>query len=277
MTTLVASMSDFVFRQPPTDADSDNPLRYVNMVPVHPRYEDFSKRFNVKVTSGYGQSEAVKILSYGWHIDDPRGCGRPQEGWPGIQLRIVDEHDYEVPVGGVGELIVRSDTPWTLNLGYFHDPAATAEAWRNGWFHTGDMFRQDENGVFYFVDRARDAIRRRGVNISSSDVEAEVNAHPEVLECAAVAVQTADGEEELLEQEIKVYVVLRERSTLTPADLITFLEQNAPQYMVPRFIEFIDALPRNESQRVQKFQLRAGNGMGTTRSVSDAGRTPRLP
>jgi len=252
MTTLVAAMADFVFDQPTSDADADSTLRFVNMVPAQPWHEQFAKRFGVKVTSGYGQSEAVKVLSFGWEIEDFRSCGRPHAGWPGLELRIVDQLDYEVPDGQVGELIVRSAVPWTLNLGYFRDPVATSEAWRNGWFHTGDMFRRDERGLYFFVDRARDAIRRRGVNIASFDVEAEVNAHPEVRECAAIGVPIGENEEE-----IKVFVVLNDGATIQESDLIGFLESSAPRHMIPRFVQFIDSLPRNESQRVQKFVLRA--------------------
>ena len=91
-----------------------------------------------------------------------------------MQCRLVDEHDVEVARGGIGELIVRSDTPWTMNAGYNGLPEATAAAWRNGWFHTGDLFRQDDAGNFFFVDRIKDTIRRRGENISSFEVESAV-------------------------------------------------------------------------------------------------------
>lgn len=257
MTTLVAAMSNFLIDQAPTADEADNPLRYLNMVPIHPRHEEFRSRFGVKVTSGYGMTEAVKVLSYGWDIEDPRSCGRVSPGWPWLQVRIVDEHDIEVPDGEPGELIVRSDVPWTLNAGYFEDPQATADAWRNGWFHTGDMLRRDERGLYFFVDRARDSIRRRGINIASFDVEAEVMAHPDVQECAAIGVKVEDNEEE-----IKIFVVMRPQSVTSPAQLIDFLRENSSRHMVPRFVAVVDNLPRNAHQRVQKFILREAPRVG---------------
>ena len=108
-------------------------------------------------------------------------------------MRVVDEFDEPVPVGTVGELIVRCSEPWCMNVGYWKMPEKTAEAWRNGWFHTGDGFRLDEDGWFYFVDRMKDAIRRRGENISSFEVEAAVNQHPAVQESAAIGVPSSSS------------------------------------------------------------------------------------
>ena len=110
-----------------------------------------------------------------------------------MELRIVDEHDLPVPVGEVGELIIRTERPWEMNVGYLDDAEATVRAWRNGWFHTGDAFRRDEDGNYFFVDRQSDTLRRRGENISSFQVEAEVVAHPDIAEAACVAVAGALG------------------------------------------------------------------------------------
>jgi crotonobetaine/carnitine-CoA ligase len=167
-------------------------------------------------------------------------------------VRIVDEHDIEVPAGVVGELIVRTRVPWTVNAGYLGMPEQTAEAWRNGWFHTGDAFRYDEDGNFYFVDRIKDSIRRRGENISSFEVEAYVNEHPAVLESAAIAVPSEHGEDE-----VKVCVVLKPDGILEPEELIEHLIPRMPRFMVPRYVELVDALPKTEAtQRVQKVLLR---------------------
>ena len=125
----------------------------------------------------------------------PGSCGRPRTG---CECRIVDANDIECPPGVPGELIVRNDLPWTTSLGYVNQPEANARAWRNGWFHTGDLLYRDESGDFFFVDRLKDAIRRRGENISSVEVEAEVYAFPGVGEVAAVGVPSEDGEEEVL-------------------------------------------------------------------------------
>jgi crotonobetaine/carnitine-CoA ligase len=181
--------------------------------------------------------------------DASPSCGRPL---PGYEVRLVDEHDYEVPVGDVGELAVRTDQPWWVCVGYWGMPEKTVEAWRNGWFHTGDGMRRDEDGSYFFVDRQKDAIRRRGENVSSFEVESLVNQHEAVAESAAVAVETAPGE-----QEIKICVVAVPGAELDPGALIEFLIPRMPRFMVPRFVELVDALPKTEATlRVQKVKLR---------------------
>jgi crotonobetaine/carnitine-CoA ligase len=164
----------------------------------------------------------------------------------------VDEHDIEVAVGTTGELMVRTSVPWTISLGYFAMPDAATSCWRNGWFHTGDAFRCDEDGNYYFVDRFKDSIRRRGENISSFEVEIEVNSHPDVLECAAIPVPSEWGEDE-----IKVLIVLKPNSSLTEEILINFLVDRAPRFMIPRYVEIVEDLPKTEAmQKIRKFELR---------------------
>jgi crotonobetaine/carnitine-CoA ligase len=195
-------------------------------------------------------TEAGNVTSRPLVTDESPSCGKPR---PGYEARIVDEHDYEVGVGEVGELMVRTEQPWWMNAGYWNMPEKTAEAWRNGWFHTGDGFRRDEEGNYYFVDRTKDALRRRGENVSSFEVEAIVNEHPDVAETAAIA-----ADMELGEQEIKICVIRRQGADLTPEALIEFLIPRMPRFMVPRFVEFVDEFPRTEAtMRVQKVKLRA--------------------
>ena len=126
-------------------------------------------------------------------------AGRPRAG---VEVRVVDENDCELPPGEMGELVVRTDCPWALSHGYAANPEATAKAWRNGWFHTGDGFKYDAEGNFYFCDRIKDAIRRRGENISSFEVESEVAEHPDVQEAAVVAVKSEVAEDEVLQHEV---------------------------------------------------------------------------
>jgi crotonobetaine/carnitine-CoA ligase len=193
-------------------------------------------------------TEVGMPFSAGWDITDAASCGVLREGY---EVRLVDEHDFEVPVGEVGALIVRHRDPWALCQGYFEMPDKTAEAWRNGWFHTGDAFRVDEQGRYYFVDRIKDAIRRRGENISSFEVEGLVNAHPGVLESAAIPVPSEWGEDE-----VKVCVV-RSDDTLTEEQLVRDLSVTMPRFMVPRYVELVDALPKTEAmQKVKKILLR---------------------
>ena len=163
----------------------------------------------------------------------------------------MDGNDCEVPIGTIGEMLVRCDRPWAMNSGYNANPAATAKAWQNGWFHTGDAFRQDEEGYFFFVDRMKDAIRRRGENISSFEVEAEVCAHPDVREAAAIAVPS-----ELSEDEVMIVVAAVPGRSIDHMSLSTFLMSRMPYFMVPRYIRVLDELPKTPSAKVLKTELR---------------------
>jgi crotonobetaine/carnitine-CoA ligase len=166
-------------------------------------------------------------------------------------LRLVDEHDCEVAPGSVGELLVRTDAPWALNSGYYKNPEATAAAWRNGWFHTGDAFRKDADGTYFFVDRIKDAIRRRGENISSFEVETEIAAHPLVNEVAVIPVSS-----ELSEDEIMCVIAPAPGRTIDAKELIEFLVPRLPHFMVPRYVRIVDSLPKTPTQKNQKHLLR---------------------
>jgi crotonobetaine/carnitine-CoA ligase len=245
-TLVVPAMAHWLLAQPPSPEDARHALRYALLSPVVP---GFAERFGVSVRTHYGMTEAGNVMSRRDVRDSSPSCGRPIAGY---DVRLVDEHDYEVPVGEVGELVVRTAEPWLLNSGYWGMPEKTAEAWRNGWFHTGDGFRRDEHGDYYFVDRQKDALRRRGENVSSFEVEAVVLSHPDVAECAAVGVDAGVGE-----QEIKICVVGRDGKPVDPVELIEFLIPRLPRFMVPRYVEQYDALPKTEAtMRVQKAKLR---------------------
>ena len=147
---------------------------------------------------------------------------------------------------------MRTDCPWATSHGYEGNPAATAAAWRNGWFHTGDAFRRNAEGNFYFVDRLKDAIRRRGENISSFEVESEVLAFPPIREAAAIAVRS-----EIAEDEVCAVVAIREGEKFDPAELIAFLRSRMAHFMVPRYVRVVDALPRTPTSKIEKVKLRA--------------------
>jgi crotonobetaine/carnitine-CoA ligase len=252
-TTLVGAMTHFIMSQPESGTDAEHSLCKVTMVPIHPQLDQLAKRFGLThVNSAFGMTECPSPIRVGWNsVENVTSCGRVPTGWPGWQVRLVDEFDHEVPVGEVGELIVRTAEPWTLGVGYLGMPEQTAQAWRNGWFHTGDAFRQDEQGRFYFVDRIKDAIRRRGENISSFEVESEVNAHPDVAESAAIAVRADDEGDE-----IKIFVVPAPGRTVDSEGLMRFLVDRMARYMVPRYVEVVDSLPKTATQRVKKATLR---------------------
>ncbi len=249
-TGFVGAMSQFVWGQAPTSEDADNPLRRAIMLPVLPWWREFEERFGVELRTCYAMTETGPPFGTGWDIPDHRTCGSVRAGY---DVRLVDEHDYDVPVGQVGELVIRTDEPWMLCSGYHGRPEKTAAAWRNGWFHTGDAFRCDTAGNYYFVDRFKDAIRRRGENISSFEVEALTNAHPGVAESAAIAVPS-----EWAEDEVKVVVVRMPDSGLDAETLVQDLIETMPRFMVPRYVEFVDSLPKTDAtQRIKKVELRA--------------------
>ena len=250
---LVGPMAALLMLAEPSDDDSTTPLESVFMGPLIPQVEAFKARFGVRVGTGFGMTEiGVPLASDGFDLANSTSCGRPRTGPPHYEVRVVDEDDRDVAPDVVGELVVRAGDKWVITTGYFGRPEATEAAWRNGWFHTGDAFRYDADGNYYFVDRLKDAIRRRGENISSFEVEAGVNQHPAVQESAAVAVPS-----ELGEDDIKVYVVARPEHALDPRELVEFLDERMPRFMVPRYVEVVAALPKTDATfRTRKVELR---------------------
>jgi crotonobetaine/carnitine-CoA ligase len=168
------------------------------------------------------------------------------------EARLVDDDGAEIGPGEVGELWLRPKRTNSMMLEYYGMPEKTVEAWRDLWFHTGDYLRKDEEGCYYFVDRKKDALRRRGENISSYEVERSVNEHPAVLESAAVAVASDLGEDEVM-----ICVALREGATLAPIDLLRHCAEKMASFMVPRYVRILAHLPKTPTERVQKFTLRA--------------------
>jgi crotonobetaine/carnitine-CoA ligase len=245
---MLGVMASFLEARPPQPDDRDHPLRTVGMVPLVDNVDSFTERFGLEVYSIYNMTELCCPVLTTVPMTVPGSCGRVREG---CEVRLVDDNDCEVPVGTVGQFVVRSDTPWSMNHGYYKEPEATARAWRNGWFHTGDAGRMDEDGNFYFVDRLKDAIRRRGENISSLEVETEVAAHPAVREAAVIPVPN-----ELAEDEVMAVVSLAPGSTLEPGELLTFLEPRLAHFMIPRFVRIVDELPKTPTEKVEKHRLR---------------------
>jgi crotonobetaine/carnitine-CoA ligase len=251
-TALIPAMMNWLLDQPEQLDDLDNPLRYVAGAPVVPRVDIFKARFGVMMRTTFGNTEAGTPLYAGPDVSaDRASTGK----WvtPDYQVRVVDENDYEVPDGQIGELLVRTTEPWRMLAGYFNMPDKTAQAWRNGWFHTGDGVIRDASGRYHFVDRIKDSMRRRGENISSMEVEAYVNEHDAVSESAAIGVPSEYGEDE-----VKVCVILHPERDVTHAGLHEFLAARMPAFMVPRYIEFLDHPERTEAmKRIKKEPLRA--------------------
>ncbi|MDF1791268.1 MAG: AMP-binding protein [Thalassobaculaceae bacterium] len=246
---LLGAMATFLLKRPPTQEDHAHPLRAVMIVPLGQAGPEFRARFGVDVFTLFNMTEISTPLISAANPAKPNICGRPRTG---VEVRLVDAHDMPVPNGTPGELIIRADDPWTMTHGYHGRPEATAAAWRNGWFHTGDMFVCDDDGDFQFVDRLKDAIRRRGENISSYEVEVEILAHRDVREAAVVAVPS-----DVTEDEVLAVLAPVDGRWIDPAAIVAFLEPRLPPFMIPRYIRVVDELPKTPTAKVEKHLLRA--------------------
>jgi crotonobetaine/carnitine-CoA ligase len=264
----VSTMAAYLMAQPPSPADRDHRLRVMAMAPLPPDPKAFVHRFGLEgLITAYGSTEvsAATVIPLGGELR-PGSCGRPRAG---VEIRLVDEHDFPVAAGAVGEMVLRTTRPWELSGGYLGDPEGSAAAWRNGWFHTGDLFTVDDEGYYRFCDRTKDALRRRGENISSFEVEREVQAHPAVAEVACVGVRDADG----VDDDVKVYVVPAPGAAVDCEDLLRFCAGRMPHFMVPRYFEVVDALPKTATMRVRKHLLREAGPTAATWDREAAGWT----
>ncbi len=273
ITNHLGGVLPFVFAQPATPRDNTHRLRRIGGGPTpYAILDEFRTRFGVEhFVEYFGQTEVcLPIMTpLSRSAERPKGAaGLLLDQWFDVRLVAADT-DEEVPVGAVGELMIRHKTPWTLNAGYVGMPDKTVDAWRNLWFHTGDGVRRDEQGWYYFVDRLKDALRRRGENISSYEVERPIAEHPAVAEVAVVAVPAdmAGGEDE-----VKACVILRPGQSVTAEALFDWCESRLPGFAVPRYIEFVSQFPRTPSEKVQKNVLRAAGVTATTWDRVRAGR-----
>ncbi|MGH8386193.1 MAG: AMP-binding protein [Pseudomonas sp.] len=257
-TGLLGVMLPFLLKQEVTSADRDHSLRSVLVAPLDDGAAAFAERFGVDIYTEYNMTELCMPLFSDANPTAPGTCGRKREG---VELRIVDDFDIEVPIGSVGELIVRAHQPWALSHGYLKNHEATAKTWRNGWFHTGDAFRRDAEGNYFFVDRLKDALRRRGENISSFEVESAILAHSAVREVAVVGVPS-----EVSEDEVLAVLALAPNQELTPEQLIEYLKPHLADFMIPRYLRFMRELPKTPTHKVLKHELR---GQGVTADTWD--------
>lgn len=168
------------------------------------------------------------------------------------EASIIGEHDEELAPGEYGQIALRGRVPYVLLNEYLNKPETTAEAFRNLWFHTGDIAYKDEDGMFYFVDRKGGFIRVRGENISSFQIEDIINSHPKVGVSAAFPLPAAVG----LEDDIVVYIVPATEQGLTEEELRPWIETEMPKYMWPKYIRFINALPQTPTNKVEKYKLK---------------------
>jgi crotonobetaine/carnitine-CoA ligase len=255
MVSMLGPMANLIANAADTDemARCRGQLRIAQAAPFTP--EDIAvwkQRFGVELAGvgTFGLTESCIITTHPLERPHPPGSsGRQNDSF---DVRIFDDEDRELPVGTAGEIVVRPMRPNVMFEGYWRRPEATAGLTRNLWFHTGDIGRFDEEGFFYFVDRKKDYLRRRGENISSFEMENAFLEHPDVSEVAVHAVPSA-----VTEDDVKVTAVRRSGAELTPEELCRWSLDRLPYFAVPRYIEFREELPRNPVGRVMKYQLRA--------------------
>lgn len=254
----VGAMAAALLNTEPSAADRDHSIERAHFFPLRKEMQlAFEERFGIAmIGGGYGQTECNPAVHTGYTDRYHGTAGKPL---PWIELRIVDDEDNEVPVGQVGEIALRNREPYGLFSGYWRNESATLETFRNLWHHTGDYGTVDDAGYLTFVDRKKDALRRRGENVSSVELETAILAHPKVQNVAVHAISSS-----LTEDDIKACIVLVEGTETFPAEIFSFFEESLPYYAIPRYVEIMDELPMNAVSRVQKHLLRArGNGPET--------------
>ncbi|HPU53446.1 MAG TPA: AMP-binding protein [Burkholderiaceae bacterium] len=247
----LGAMSNIILQLPPGPHEREHALRQCMVVPMQKALlSEIGERFGVQVTSLFAMSEnyAVTVFVPG---DRPDKAGSAGSARGASELRIVEDDGTVLAAGQVGEIQMRPRFAGSMMKGYYRMPDETGRAFVDGWFCTGDRGFLDEDGYLYFVDRKKEAIRRRGENISAYEVEMILSKHPAVLEVAAVPVPS-----ELSEDEVMVYVVRKPGSTVAAAELIHFAIEHMNYYMVPRFIDFIDALPKTATEKIEKYKLK---------------------
>ncbi|HEV2317783.1 MAG TPA: AMP-binding protein [Thermoplasmata archaeon] len=248
--SLLISMINVLYKQPEKASDRTHRVRVALTAGATKEiWPAFESRFGLSIIELYGMTECgcttlmnppdrVRVGSVG----TPLGF---------VEAQVVDEADRPVPDGQRGELVVRPRQPYTMYLGYLNKADQTVDAWRNLWFHTGDFVTRDADGYYYFVDRKKDVIRRRGENLAPYDVESVLNTHPAVFESVVVGVPSPLGEED-----VKAFVRLKPGATVEPRALFDFCAERLPFFMVPRYLEFLDEIPKTANQKAQRYVLR---------------------
>jgi len=252
--SLLIAMINVLFKQPERPTDATHGVHTaLTAGTTRQVWPEFERRFGLRIVELYGMTEcgcttlmnppdAIRVGSVG----TPLGF---------VEAEVVDDQDRPVADGVRGELVVRPRTPYTMFLRYHRKAEQTVEAWRNAWFHTGDYVTRDPDGYYYFVDRKKDVIRRRGENLAPYDVESVLNRHPAVFESVVVGVPSPLGEED-----VKAFVQLKPGATRDPRGLFEFCVEQLPFFMVPRFLEFVDEIPKTANQKAQRYLLKGRRG-----------------
>jgi acyl-CoA synthetase (AMP-forming)/AMP-acid ligase II len=253
---LIPAMANFVVQLPNLSQYDTSSLKIWfsggSILPTEVRSRIMKAFPEVKVFDCFGQTESNALVSILMPSEAERKVASVGKGLPFIEIRVVDDEDRDVPVGEVGEAVYRGAT---IMKEYYKNPEATAKAFRNGWFHSGDLVRQDEEGFLYVVDRKIDMIVSGGENIYPAEVEEVLYKHPKILEAAVIGVHDEEWGES-----VKAIVVPKPGETLTEEEVIEFCKDRLASYKKPKSVDFIDALPRNPAMKVLKTVLREKYG-----------------
>lgn len=276
---FIGAMTVIMSKSEPSPGDGDNEVRVAYGVPALPHdvRTKVERRFGLACISGFGMSETTFGLLEPPHLDrKPGSMGIPRHhpdgSLPATEAKIVDAAGDELPRGQVGELVLRNAAMMT---GYFRDPERTAEALRDGWLFTGDSAWQAEDGWFYFVDRKKDIVRRRGENVSSLEVENVLNEHPDIRESAVIGVES-----ELTDEDLCAVIVPQPGREVDPADVVAWCERRLARFKVPRYVEVVTALPKTPTSKIEKHRLRSGDyaqGIRVDLGERTAGSAPPAP
>ena len=257
---IIAAIGNILARRPRSEFDPRHRLRVVYGAPFTPDLErSFREEFNVPVLiEGYGMTEIPGACNNPFDGERRansmgKAAQHPDPALKFAELRVVDDEGRDLPDGAEGELWAR--TP-ILMQGYYKDPDQTAAAMHDGWFATGDLVRRDSDGYYYFVARKKDIIRKRGENISGAEIDRVVSDHPAVVQCAAIPVPDALGEDEIL-----IAVIRKPGAALSAGEIAEWCRQRLAPIKVPRYVAFVDSLPQTATHRVAKFKLRGDQAL----------------
>ncbi len=252
--SLLVSMVNVLFKQPAKPSDTTHRVRTaLTAGATRAIWPDFERRFGLTIVELYGMTECGCTTL----MNPPDRIRVGSVGTPlgFVEADVVDDDDRPVPPDTRGELIVRPRSPFAMFSGYLNKPEKTVEAWRNLWFHTGDYVTRDADGYYYFVDRKKDIIRRRGENLAPYDVESALNRHPAVFETVVVGIPSPLGEED-----VKAFVQLKPGAEATAKELFEYCVEQLPFFMVPRYLEFVEEIPKTANLKAQRYVLRERKG-----------------
>ena len=208
---------------------------------------NFEEKFNTRISEGYGLSEASPVTCFN-PLDRERIPGSIGMSIVNVENKVIDPEGNEVPKGEIGELIVRGPN---VMKGYYKMPDETKHALIDGWLHTGDMAKEDENGYFYIVDRKKDMIIVGGFNVYPREVEEVLYEHPDVVECAVIGIP-----DDNFGEAVSAHVVVKENSELDEASIIAFCAQHLAKYKVPTDVHFSKELPKNATGKILRRTLK---------------------